>query len=471
MPFHRFLTGILALFGLFLTGPAHAAEGLDGAALGVAWALPFLGLLLSIALGPLMFSQLWEHHYGKITAGWAALTLIPLAIVFGPRLALEQGLHAILLEYMSFIIVLFALFTVAGGILVSGNIHGSAATNTLILAMGTVLASLVGTTGASMILIRPIIRANDIRRHNVHVVVFFIFLVSNVGGSLTPLGDPPLFVGFLRGVDFFWMTTEIMAEFLFVALILLAVFFALDSWLWRKEDEVLPVDPTPDTRLRISGLVNLPLLGVIIGAILMSAVWKPGIMIPFPGGELAVQNLLRDGILVLTAIASLVLTSKSLRQANGFNWHPILEVAKLFIGIFLCMIPVLAMLKAGTNGVFAPLINLITGVDGKPDPFAYFWSTGVLSAFLDNAPTYLVFFELAGGDPQILMTGLARTLAAISSAAVFMGAMTYVGNAPNFMVYSIARNMDVKMPSFFGYMLWSGVFLLPVLAAASLLFF
>ncbi len=249
----------LVLASVFVT-PAHAATALDGAALGVAWALPFLGLLLSIALGPLLFPHLWEHHYGKISAAWAALTLAPLAIVFGPMMAVEQTLHALLLEYMSFIILLGALFVVAGGILVSGNIHGSAMNNTLILAIGAVLASLVGTTGASMILIRPIIRANDNRKYNVHVVVFFILLVSNIGGSLTPLGDPPLFVGFLRGVDFFWVTSHLFLEFMLVGGLLLAAFFALDSYLWRSEGELKPRDPTPDRAIRLHGLVNLPLL-------------------------------------------------------------------------------------------------------------------------------------------------------------------------------------------------------------------
>jgi Na+/H+ antiporter NhaD/arsenite permease-like protein len=462
---------ILSTAALLFTLPAHAATGLDGATLGVAWALPFLGLLLSIALGPLLFPHLWEHHYGKFSAGFAALTLLAIALIYGPMTAFEQGLHAILLEYMSFILLLFALFVVAGGILVTGNIHGSSGMNTLLLAIGTVLASFVGTTGASMILIRPLLRANDNRRHNVHVVVFFILLVSNVGGALTPLGDPPLFVGFLRGVDFFWTTTHLFLEFVFVAGLLLAGFFAVDTFLWRREGERLPLDPTPDRRVRLMGLVNLPLLVVIIAAILMSASWKPGVMIPFPGGEVALQNLVRDAILVGVALVSLAVTPRGLRERNGFNWHPIAEVAKLFAGIFLCMIPVLAMLKAGEQGAFAPLVALITGADGQPNPFAYFWSTGVLSAFLDNAPTYLVFFELAGGDPVQLMGPDAHTLAAISSAAVFMGAMTYIGNAPNFMVYAIARNMNVRMPSFFGFMIWSSAILLPILVLVSVIFF
>jgi Na+/H+ antiporter NhaD/arsenite permease-like protein len=467
----RHFCAVLAATTIMNPANAHAATGLDGTTLGVIWALPFAGLLLSIALGPLVFPHFWEHHYGKIAAGWAALALVPLGIVFGPMVAVEQGLHALLLEYMSFIVVLFALFTVAGGILIAGNIHGSAGINTVILAGGALLASIVGTTGASMILIRPLIRANDNRKHQVHVVVFFIFLVSNVGGSLTPLGDPPLFVGFLRGIDFFWTTTHLFTEFAFVAAALLIIFFLLDSYFWKQEDERKPIDPTPDTRISLHGLANLPLLGVIVAAILMSAQWNPGIMIAFPGGEIALQNLVRDGILVLTALVSMLITARSIRERNGFNWHPILEVAKLFIAIFLCMIPVLAMLKAGTNGIFSPLIALITGGDGKPDAFAYFWATGLLSALLDNAPTYLVFFELAGGNPTQLMGELALTLVAISSAAVFMGAMTYIGNAPNFMVYAIAKNMNVPMPSFFGFIGWSCLFLLPILVVTSFVFF
>jgi Na+/H+ antiporter NhaD/arsenite permease-like protein len=300
-----------------------------------------------------------------------------------------------------------------------------------------------------MVLIRPIIRANDNRRHNVHVVVFFIFLVSNIGGGLTPLGDPPLFVGFLRGVDFFWPL----------------------SYFWRNDAASTLPDRTPDSRIRLIGLVNLPIIAIMIGAILMSAAWSPGISFDYPGGTVMLQNLVRDGVLVLCAIVSLLVTPRVAREGNGFNWHPILEVAKLFAGIFLCMIPVLAMLKAGEAGVFAPLIKLISGPDGAPDPFAYFWLTGILSSFLDNAPTYLVFFELAGGDPEKLMGPLAATLAAISTGAVFMGANTYIGNAPNFMVYAIARNMGVKMPSFFGYMLWSGAILVPLFVVTSLIFF
>ncbi len=450
---------------------AFAAE-LNGAALGAIWALPFAGILLSIALGPLLFPHVWEHHYGKFAAFWAVLTLAPLMATQGAGVAASAVAHTMLMEYVPFIILLFALFTCAGGILVRGNLHGSPAVNTGILAIGTVVASFIGTTGASMVLIRPLLRANDNRRYNVHTVVFFIFLVSNIGGSLTPLGDPPLFLGFLRGVDFFWTTKNIFPDTLFAAVILLALFYAMDSYFYRKEEGMPPQsDPTPDSRIGLEGTVNFALIGGIIAAILMSAYWKPGIVIPVPGAPLEIQNVARDVILIGIAIASLKITSRSLRERNGFSWGPIQEVAKLFAGIFIAMIPVLAMLKAGANGAFAPLVALVTGPDGRPNDAAYFWLTGGLSSFLDNAPTYLVFFELAGGNAQTLMTTGATTLAAISAGAVFMGANSYIGNAPNFMVYAIARHAGVNMPSFFGYMLWSGAILVPIFIAMTFLFF
>ena len=455
-------------------GPAFAAEahGLPGAVMSLWWALPFAGLLLSIATGPLLFSHVWEHHYGKITILWSALAVLPLTAVFGFPLAAEAVLHALLTEYMSFIILLFALFTIAGGILVAGNIHGTPLTNAALLLIGALLASVIGTTGASMIMIRPMIRANDNRPFNAHVVVFFIFLVSNIGGSLTPLGDPPLFVGFLRGVDFFWTTVHILPDTLFVGGVVLAAFLALDIVLHRREAGLPKIkDPTPDSRVRIRGLPNIPLLAGVIGAILLSAIWKPGVSLTVSGVELELQNLVRDVIILALAFVSLAVSRREYRVANGFNWGPIAEVAKLFAGIFVCIVPVVAILRAGPDGALAPLVALVSTPAGEPNDLAYFWLTGLLSSFLDNAPTYLVFFEMAGGDPQHLMTEFATTLAAISAGAVFMGANTYIGNAPNFMVYAIARSQGVKMPGFFGYMAWSGIVLIPIFIVSSLLFF
>lgn len=461
----------LAMFGAGMPS-AHAAGTLDGAGLSFFWALPFIGLLLSIATGPVLFHRLWEEHYGKIAAFWAMLALVPVLLVFGAQTAVQSLLHTMLLEYLSFIILLFALFTVAGGILVTGNLRGTPAVNTVLLAIGTFLASIVGTTGASIIMIRPVIRANDDRRSNVHVVVFFIFLVSNIGGSLTPLGDPPLFLGFLRGVDFFWTTTHLFGETLTLVILLLGIFYLWDARVHAREDSLPKLkDRTPDREIKLFGLPNFALLGAIIVAILISAGWKPGISIPFPGGEIELQNLLRDIALLVIAGISLAITPGPVRAGNEFSWGPIKEVAKLFAGIFICMIPVLAMLKAGKAGAFAPIVNLVTAADGGPNNIAYFWLTGMLSSFLDNAPTYLVFFELAGGDPQVLMGKMALTLAAISCGAVFMGANSYIGNAPNFMVYAIAKDMKVNMPSFFGYMAWSFGILVPLFVLVTVIFF
>jgi Na+/H+ antiporter NhaD/arsenite permease-like protein len=321
-------------------------------------------------------------------------------------------------------------------------------------------------------MIRPVLRANDNRRHNVHVVVFFIFLVSNIGGSLTPLGDPPLFLGFLRGVSFFWTTTHLLPETLLAVAILLALFYALDGWFYRKEEGMPSLrDPTPDRDIKLYGKVNFILLGGVIAAILMSASWKPGIVFDILGSKVELQNLVRDVVLLALAGLSLKLTPKPVRAGNEFTWGPILEVAKLFAGIFVCIIPVLAMLQAGRNGAFSGLVALVSNPDGSHNTVAYFWLTGILSSFLDNAPTYLVFFELAGGDPQVLMTTGALTLAAVSAGAVFMGANTYIGNAPNFMVYAIAKDRKVRMPSFFGYMAWSGAILIPIFLIQTLVFF
>ena len=422
------------------------------------WALPFVGVLLSIAIGPLLFPKFWHAHYGKIAAAWAILTLAAIALVFGASTALSAFLHAVLAEYMSFIILLFALYVVAGGILISGSLRGTPWTNAGILAFGAAIASIVGTTGASMILVRPLIRANAARRHNAHVVVFFIILVANIGGALSPLGDPPLFVGFLHGVDFFWTTTHLWFQTLVAATLVLAAFIGLDSWFARRET----VKTSGAEPLRVRGLINLPLIAAIIGTILLSAWWKPNITLTIYGTALDLQNLVRDGMLVGIALISLWLTPEEHREANDFTWEPIREVAKLFAAIFVCIIPVLAALEAGAAGSLNWLLAAVTTQDGQPHEIAYFWLTGLLSAFLDNAPTYLVFFELAGGDAAELMGKLAPTLTAISMGAVYMGALTYIGNAPNLMVVAIANERGVRIPSFFGYMLWAGAILLPI---------
>jgi Na+/H+ antiporter NhaD/arsenite permease-like protein len=448
----------------------EAAAGLhvDGAALGLAWIVPFVGILLSIALLPLLAPRLWHHHFGKISAFWALAFLVPFGMTFGPAAAAYEVTHTFLLEYLPFIVLLFALYTISGGVRVVGALPGTPAVNTGLLALGTLAANVMGTTGAAMLLIRPLLQANAERRHNVHVVVFFIFLVANIGGSLSPLGDPPLFLGFLKGVHFFWPTEHLFVPLLLVAGILLAVFFVLDSYFFAREPRIGA--PERLGAIKIEGGLNLLFLLGVVGAVLLSGVWKSGLGITVYHVRVGLPDLVRDALLVALAFASLRFTRSESRAAQGFTWFPMIEVAELFAAIFLTIIPVLAILRAGEAGALAPIIGAMSN-GGEPVHALYFWVTGALSSFLDNAPTYLVFFNMAGGDPQVLMGPEAPTLLAISAGAVFMGAMTYIGNAPNFMVRAIAVERGVKMPSFFGYMLWSLGFLAPVFLLATVVFF
>jgi Na+/H+ antiporter NhaD/arsenite permease-like protein len=458
-----------------LSGSAEAMAGsshLDGAALGLLWAIPFAGLLLSIALLPLVTPHFWERHFGKVATFWALALLVPCIIFSGFSTATEEVLHTLLVDYVPFILLLFTLFVVAGGISVSGNLVGTPATNTAILAFGALSASFLGTTGASMVLIRPMIKANRHRVQKTHVFVFFIFLVSNIGGSLTPLGDPPLFLGFLKGVDFQWTFQAMLLPMLFVSSVLLGIFYVIDRLAWKREPPEIEGKKSVTRQLRIDGLHNVLYLLAVALTVLASGFWNRGAMLPIGLGiEMPVNGLVRDAILIAVALLSWKTTKQSIRVENAFTWAPMQEVAMLFAAIFVTMIPMLAMLKAGEAGPFGALLTLVSGPDGQPIDAAYFWLTGLLSSLLDNAPTYLVFFNLAGGDAQELMGPLASTLLAISAGAVFMGALTYIGNAPNFMVRSICEERGVKMPSFIGYMAWSGVILLPLFAAVTLIWF
>ena len=474
---------LITVLSFLIAGSAEAlaagagAPHLDGATLGLSWVIPFAGILLSIAIFPLVAPHFWHSHFGKISAVWALAFLIPFMLVQGYELALFELLHVGFLEYLPFIILLLSLFTVAGGVRVTGSLRGTPAVNTLILLIGTLIASWMGTTGAAMLLIRPILKANAERKNKVHVVVFFIFLVANVGGSLTPLGDPPLFLGFLKGVDFFWPTTNMFLPMVLVASFLLVVFYAMDSFLYQREGagdrvpEPVAGDGAPQEKLGLDGKVNILLLGGVIGAVLLSGIWKPGIHFTVYHVEIELQNIARDVLLLAIAGLSLVLTSKENRDANGFSWFPIVEVAKLFAAIFITIVPAIAILKAGTDGAMGVIVSSVSNDAGEPLNVMYFWATGILSSFLDNAPTYLVFFNTAGGDAVNLMGPRSDTLLAISAGAVFMGANTYIGNAPNFMVRAIAEERGIAMPSFFGYMAWSCIILVPIFIVISFVFF
>ncbi|MHB8138484.1 MAG: sodium:proton antiporter [Smithellaceae bacterium] len=442
---------------------AKEAAGHIGTNLPIWSMLPFAGILLSIALMPLFVPHFWHHHFPKVSAFWALVFAVPFLYFFREIAAHEIG-HIIIIDYIPFILLLWALFTVSGGIYVRGSLKGTPAVNTVILLTGTLLASIIGTTGASMLLIRPILRSNAWRVYKVHTIVFFIFLVSNIGGALTPLGDPPLFLGFLHGVPFFW-TMHILPEMVFASVVLLVLYFIMDSYCYKKESKTDAPDTEPEP-LRIEGKHNFIFLAGIIAAVLFSGTVKLGEVSLF-GIHQAIENLIKDAILIIMTVLSLLFTKSGVRKGNEFSWAPILEVAYLFAGIFITIIPALAILKAGEQGAMGWLIKSIN------TPAHYFWATGSLSGFLDNAPTYLTFFNSALGKfypgvPEAqavaaLIVEKIPYLAAISAGAVFMGANTYIGNAPNFMVKSIAEEAGVKMPSFFGYMFKYSIPILVVL--------
>lgn len=464
-----FLAPIIVLILSNSTFAESAISGIDGGSLSLLWVVPFVGILLSIAVFPLFAEEFWHHHFGKISAFWAFLLIIPMILSFGVETAFHEIIHTYLGEYFPFIILLLALFTVSGGVRIKGYLVGTPIVNTVLLLIGTILASWMGTTGAAMLLIRPMLRANAWRAKKVHMVVFFIFLVANIGGSLTPLGDPPLFLGFLQGVDFFWTTTNLLGEMSFVVVVLLIIYYFWDKALFKKETNRPPIDDGSEP-VGLEGGFNLVLLLGVIGAVLYSGIAEIG-SISIMDVEVTYANIVRDVTLLLITWLSWQFTSKESRAANGFDWFPIQEVAKLFAGIFITIIAPIAMLKAATNGEGALVfINNAVMADGEPNNPMFFWVTGLLSAFLDNAPTYLVFFNTAGADAALLMNELSHTLMAISTGAVFFGALTYIGNAPNFMVKSIAEQNGIDMPSFGGYMLWSFGILVPIYLIVTFLF-
>ncbi len=479
--FIRTVLFLLILPILFSFSDIYAGESTDtndmGSELPLWSAIPFAGILLSIAVFPLIAPHFWHHHFPKISAVWAVLFAVPFLFVYKGH-AFHEIMHIYLLDYFPFIILLWGLYTIAGGIHIKGTMRGTPIVNVLIIFIGTMLASWVGTTGAAMIMIRPILKANQDRKHKVHLIIFFIFLVANIGGSLTPLGDPPLFLGFLHGVSFFW-TLSLFPNMMFMVFTLLVVLYVWDSYLYRKEG-VLPAQTEEKEPIRIEGAFNfLFLLGVVVGVLFSGMVSMREIT--FLGVHVPLQNWVRDFWIILMGLISLRLTKKSIREANEFTWFPIKEVAYLFAGIFMTIIPALAILKAGEKGALAMLIKAVE------TPNDFFWVTGALSSFLDNAPTYLTFFNTALGKlgltEDMIRTAFAAgtvsgdypnfvsLLTGISLGAVFMGANTYIGNAPNFMVKSIAEEAGINMPSFFGYMIkYSIPILIPLFLLQTLVF-
>ncbi len=431
----------------------------------LAWGLPFAGMLASIALLPILAPRLWHRKMAWIAGFWCLALLLPQSLLLGPQAMAHDAWHAVLVEYLPFVALLLALFTAGGGLLVQGGPWGTPAGNTALLAIGTALAGLLGTTGVAMVLIHPLLRAAVHRGEKRHLVLFFIILCANAGGATSPLGDPPLYIGFLHGVPFFWPARALIAPMLVVALPLLAGFFLLDRHLARRDPPAPPARP-----LHVRGLGNLALIAGLVAALLLQGAWHPG-TIMLLGQPIDGVRLLGIAVALAVTFLSWRFTPLAIRQANLFSWAPIKEVAILFAALFITITPVLAMLAAGAHGPFAPMLAMLTDASGQPIPLAYFWATGLLSAFLDNAPTYLVAFQLAGADPAALTGPLARTLTAISAGAVFFGGLTYIGNAPNLMVQSIAAHRGIRMPGFFSYIALASCALLPGFALLSLIFF
>jgi len=435
--------------------------------------LPFAGILLSISLFPILAPRFWHRHFGKVSLFWA-LTSFLFLFYFSPKEALHEVLQVLLSEYLPFIFLLSSLYIISGNIYLQGSFSGTPLFNTLYLLVGTALASLMGTTGASIVLIRPLLRANAFRKKGTHIIIFFIFLVSNIGGSLTPLGDPPLFLGFLKGVPFFW-TLHLFPPMLLCVFVLTLLFYFLDRHFYQKELPLREGFSAPKKAFKILGWYNIFfLLGVPLAILSTSKLNFPGFAIF--GIERPLHEVLRDLIFLLLALLSYVLTPVEIREKNEFTFFPIKEVAILFFGIFLAMIPALSILKAGERGALRPLILLLE------DPAHYFWITGILSGFLDNAPTYLTLLSSCLGKfyPGLpekealfhLLKERPEFLLAISCGAVFFGAFTYIGNAPNFMVRSIAEEKGLPMPSFFGYLFKYALPLLtPLFILITIIFF
>jgi len=452
----------------------HGAAADLGTLLPVWSAIPFVGILLSIALWPLLAPGFWHHHFGKIAAAWGLLFAVPFVLRFSAD-GLHELLHMAIIDYVPFLILIATLFTIGGGIHVAGSLRGTPLVNAALMIIGMVLASFVGTTGAAMVMIRPLLKANRHRHHRAHTVVFFIFLVANIGGGLTPLGDPPLFLGFLHGVPFFW-TLGLWPEVFFAGAVVLVLYVLQDLWYWRREPpDVREGGADPVEPLRIDGAVNLLFLAGVVAAVVASGTWH-GRELEILGVHQQSTNLLRDGFLLVMLAASWVGTPSAARKANEFSFAPIQEVAILFAGIFVTIIPAMAMLRVGEAGAMAFLVSAVR------TPAQFFWASGTLSSFLDNAPTYLAFLSTALGrlfpgvaEPEAVRRLIAEHpafLVAISNGSVFMGANTYIGNAPNFMVKSIAEEAGVPMPSFFGYILrYSLPFLVTVFVAITWLFF
>lgn len=421
------------------------------------WGVPFFGIILSMSFLPLISPKFWEKYSGYVPLGWTLLYLTAIGFSFGIAEVGKAFAKPLIDDYVSFIVQIATLYIVAGGIYIDFPSGKGPAFNTIFLFFGAILAGWIGTTGASMLLIRPFLRVNTKRQHKVHLMIFFILLVANIGGAATPLGDPPLFIGFLKGIDFFWFIRHLYPILFGTIVTLCAMFYAIDTYLFKKETGHFDISQD-DASFSIKGIKNLLLLMLILLVV---------ILCQFPerfslfGDEYLYSSLIRNCLLIGIAACSIKITHKNIREANGFTLAPIREVAEFFIAMFVTVSPLLVILAQGKDGAFAPIFEWIAP-NGTYSLIKCFWASGLLSSFLDNAPTFLVFFHLTSGNAQELMTVKSAILSTFSISTVFMGALTYIGNAPNLMIRSISESYGIKVPSFLGYIKWSAGILIPI---------
>jgi len=440
---------------------------MNGENLSFYWGIPFLGVLFSLSLGPYVCPKFWHDHSGKILGFWPLILIIGLNS-FSEISIFEEIIETFFNHYFPFIIFLGTLYIISGGIFLKTEFQTSPLKNTCFLMIGTFFASIIGTTGALLLFIKPFLNVNKERLSKKHLVIFLIILVGNMGGALTPLGDPPLFLGYLKGIDFFWVTKNLSGPFFMMTLPLLTLFYGIDSFYWKKERSALRSFKKGKFTFHLKGSLNFLFLGGVIILLLASKRWEIYGSITVFNTSIKVSGLLREGGLLLLSLFSWIMTPKIYRVHNKFSWAPLSDIVRVFSALFITIIPIFIFLNTKVN--ITELVQAL-GLSEKQNmaPF-YFWSTGLLSAFLDNAPTYLVFFKTTGMDAKILMREGSKNLIAISCSAVFMGALTYIGNAPNFLAKDIAEEEHIEMPGFFKYMAWVSLVLLPLFGCVTFFF-
>ena len=439
--------------------------------MGLAWSIPFIGLLITIALGQALCPTIWLRHYGKLTAFWIVTVAVPMLATMGAA-ALVSLARLLVLEYVPFIVSIFTLYVIAGGIRVRTRMSGHPGENAFLLFFGAMASGLLGTPGATMLLLPVLLTSNRWRRHKVPVVVFLIFIVCNIGGGLTPIG-PPLLIGYLKGISFIWTLKAMLLPTLFIIAVLIGIYLLLDGFILfpREDPDARAAHKKEHDVIVVAGHGNLWLLAGAVSLQIFCGSWRTAPALALGIVTMPIPDVVRLIALPVLAAVSLWHTPGKVRTANQFSWEPMKEVGILFAGIFMTILPLLAILEAGVSGSMGGLIGMVNDANGRPIDWAYFTICGTLSAFLDNAPTYLVFFNAAGGDPIMLMGAKATTLIAISAGAAFWGGVTYIGNAPNLMAKSISEQHHVRMPNFLGYMAWSGAILLPSLGLTAWVFF